>query len=123
MSKPLVSKRKSEMMGNGVFLIGLGIVLYTNTLWPWILIVIWASLSARQMLTGRNYDFVLTTAILVSLFVVNYFNLDFSVLMPVLFVLGGVYIIFREYFYSDDTNGEDKSKELRDDLDDGKEAT
>ena len=122
MSKPILSKRKSDIIGNGVFLIGLGILFYINSWWPGILLPIWASLGSRQFLTGRIYDLVLTTVILWSLFIVYFFKIDLTSLLPVLFVLGGIYIVFREFFYADDTNGEDKAKEITDDIDDGKKA-
>jgi hypothetical protein len=37
--------------------------------------------------------------------------------MPILFVIGGIYIIFREYFFAQDTNGEDVAEEIEEDAD------
>jgi len=117
MATPLLSKKKSEAIGNGAFLIGLGILFATNAWWPGILLALWVSIGLRQYLSGRNYDFFISSIILLGLYIVSYFDLQWSILMPVLFVVGGIYIIVREYFFAQDTNGEDKSQEILDDID------
>lgn len=116
----MTSKRKADAIANGAFLICLGILFYTNYWWPGILLALWVTVSLRQFLTGRVYDFCISTFVLLGLFVVSFFDFEWSVLLPVLFVVGGIYIIFREYFFADDTNGEEKSQEILDDTDDGK---
>lgn len=103
MSAPILSKRKSDAIANGVFLISLGLLFYTNYWWPGILLAIWASLGLRQYLTGRLYDLAISSFILIGLFLITALKLDWSVLMPILFVVGGIYIIFREYFFSEST--------------------
>ena len=117
MSKPLMSKQKSEILSNCVFLLGLTILLYTGAWWPGILLALWATLALRQYLTGLMYDVIVTSVLLIGLFVVSFFQIDWNVLMPILFVLGGIYIIFREAYFSGDTNGEDKAKEIEEDVD------
>lgn len=102
MSQIILSKRKAEAISNGVFLVGIGILFLTNGWWPGILLVIWAALATRQYFTGRIWDFSISTVILVGLFITTFFNITWSVLMPVLFVIGGIYIIFREYFFTED---------------------
>lgn len=113
----ILSKRKSEAISNGVFLISLGILFYTNAWWPGILIAIWATLALRQYFSGRIYDLMISSVILIGLFLINFFNINWSLLMPILFVVGGIYIIFREYFFSGATDEEDKSEEIKDDTD------
>lgn len=125
MSAPLISKRKSDAISNGVFLIGLGILFYTNMWWPGILLAIWAALAIRQYFTGRTYDLIISSVILIGLFILNAFDLTWSVLMPVLFVIGGIYIIFREYFFAEEECDkseeiQDQVREIKDDIDDRK---
>jgi len=116
--KTFMPKRKIDAIANGAFLIGLGVVFFTNTWWPGILIPIWLALVIRQYFTERYYDLFLSSIILLGLFALSLFKFEWAVLMPVLFVVGGIYIIFREYFFADDTNGEDPSQEILDDADD-----
>lgn len=92
-----MSKKKADAISNGIFLIAIGILVFTSYWWPGILIAIWATLATRQYLTGRLYDLILTTILLLGLSVVIILNLNWSVLVPVLLVLGGIHIIFREY--------------------------
>lgn len=95
-------KRKADAIGNGVFLMSLGILLYTNEWWPWILLALCLTLVVRQVLTGRHFDMWVSIAVLGTLFIISYFNITLSVLIPLLFVIGGAYLVLREYFYSDD---------------------
>lgn len=120
MAKALVSKRKADAFANGAFFIGLGILLYTNMWWPWILVAVWVFLSLRQFLTGRHWDFAISTTLLAGLFLISYFHIDWSLLAPILFVVGGLYIMFKEFFYAEDSNGEDKAQEMKDDIDDSR---
>lgn len=101
--QPLLSKRKADAISNGVFLIGLGILFYTGAWWPGIVIAIWASIALRELLTGRIYDFVITSVILWGVFFSAFLHAKWSILLPVLFVMGGVYIICREYFFDEET--------------------
>lgn len=108
MAQPIFSKRKTEAIANGCFLIALGVLFYTGAWWPGILLAIWVLLAVRQYFSGRKYDLFISSFILLGLFLVNYFKFDWTVLMPILFVIGGVYIIFREYFFSEDTIEDNK---------------
>lgn len=92
---------KAEAIGNGVFLIMLGVLFYFGWLWPGILIAIWLSFAVRQLLTGRHTDFVLTTLLLGSLFIVIFFNMSWNMLTPILFILGGGYLIYNEFVKDD----------------------
>lgn len=112
-----MTKRKADAISNGAFLIALGVLFYTNFWWPGILAAIWLSIGLRQLLTGRIYDFCISTFILLGLFIITIFNFEWAILLPVLFIIGGIYIIFREYFFAEDSNGEDKSQEILDDTD------
>lgn len=117
MKTPAFPKRKIDALSNGVFFIVLAVLFYTDFWWPGILIAIWAMLALRQWLSNRKFDLIMTSVILGGLFIVSFFNITFSVLIPVLFVLGGLYIIFREFFYPDGSSGEDKAEGIRDDAD------
>lgn len=107
MSQILLSKRKADGISNGVFLIGLGVLLFTNYWWPGILIALWATLATRQYFTGRIYDFIVTSMILLGLFIVTLLKLDWSIIIPVLLILGGIHIIFREYCVAEGYEDED----------------
>jgi len=116
MAQALVSKRKATAISNGVFLIGLAMLIYTGYWWPGILLVVWANLFLKQYLTGRVYDATITSVLLLGLVALSVLNLGITALGPILLVVGGIYIIFREYTFAEDTNGEEKSEEIKDDM-------
>lgn len=95
-----LSKRKANAISSGILLIGLGILLYTDAWWPGILLVVWAMFAIREFLTNRFYDLFITSAIFLGLFFGYYLHINWSILMPVLLVVGGIYIVFREYYYA-----------------------
>lgn len=97
-----MKRSKADAIGNGVFLIFLGVLFYMNWWWPGILVAIWAALATRQLFTGRMQDFLLTSILLLSLFLVAFFNLSWNLLMPILFVLAGGYLVFREFLSEKD---------------------
>lgn len=96
---PQMSRRKADAISNGIFFILLGILFYTNAWWPGILIAIGVTFALRQFLTGRAIDFFVTLGILAFIIAVSFAGFTFSILMPLLFVLGGIYIIIREFFF------------------------
>jgi predicted membrane protein len=116
-------KKKIEAISNGVFIICLGILFFTGGWWPGILLALWVLLAIRQYFTHRIRDLVISSIILLGLFALSFFNIEWSVILPVLFVIGGIYIIFREYFFAEDTDGEEKSQEIKDDVENGKKPT
>lgn len=117
MAKFKLAKRKIHAISNGIFLMGIALLIVTAWWWPGILLVLWATLATRQYLADRTFDLVVTTIILVGLTVVNLFPWGWNVMMPILFLLGGIYIIFREFLYGEDSNGEEKSVEIEEDAD------
>lgn len=103
-----MSKGKADAIANGVFLIILGILLYANQWWPWILLALCANLGLRQYLTNRKFDMFVSIAIFGTMFIIAYFNITLAVLMPILFMVGGAYLILREYFYYDGESADRK---------------
>ena len=67
-----LSKKKADAISNGIFLVGLGILVYTGSWWPAILLVIWATLAFRQYATGRLYDLAVSSLILLGLFLLKW---------------------------------------------------
>lgn len=117
MKKYPLSKRKIDTLSIAVLIISLIFLYYLNFWWPGVLLALWGMLAVRQWLDERRFDLIMTSIILWGLFTVYFFNITWSVLMPVLFILGSFYIIFREFFYPEDIVGVEKSEEIEDDVD------
>lgn len=108
MSAPITTHKRADNISIGFLLIGIGILIYLNSWWPSILLVLGFALVARQYLRGRHYDMAITAIIFGGLYIFFFFEDSLHILMPVLFTLGGLYIIFREYFVTKERFGEDK---------------
>lgn len=118
MAHPLVSKHRADTTFNGVLLIGAGILFFTNSWWPWLLLVLGGALALRQYLRGRIYDTCLTVIIFGVLFAQAFFDWKLSFLIPVLFTLAGIFLLFYEWVIRRDRVGEealdDQNKEIED---------
>lgn len=119
----MMSKKRADSISNGVFLICLGILAFTGWWWPGILLVLWVTLGIRQYFTGRYYDLGISSVILIGLFIVSMFQFDWSVLVPVLLIIGGIHLIFREYcFTAGVEEEEDLIDETEKEIEDGNQS-
>ncbi len=115
MRRPPLSKHKAHSISNGIFLVSLGILILTGLWWPGIILAIWATMASRQYLSGRIYYASLTTFVFIALFFLALLKFDFDILAPVLLVVAGIFLIVKEYYSPDDTDGEEKSEEIIED--------
>jgi predicted membrane protein len=108
MSNHLVSKKRAKNLCVALFLIGLAIISYLHSFWPGIMLAIGLPLALRQYLLGRHYDMGVTLFVFVGVFVTVQFDIAWEVLLPVLFALGGIYILFREFLESKEPLAEEE---------------
>jgi len=118
MSSMIFSKRKADGISNGIFLIGIGILLFTGVWWPGILLVLWVTLAVRQTLTHRWYDLLISSILLLGLVAISLINFEWSVIIPILLILGGIYIIFHEYCVAEGIDEEDPIEETSREIED-----
>lgn len=95
---PLFPKRKADAISNGVFLILLGLLFYTQQWWPGLLFALGLSFAIRQYLTGRRVNFFITLMLLGLLGILTLASQMFSLLFPILFIGLGVCLIGKECF-------------------------
>ena len=107
-SRHLASKRKAKVLSIALFLVGLAIVSYLGAWWPGIMVAIGIPLALRQFLLGRHYDMSITLFVFLGVFITVQFDIHWEVLLPVLFALGGIYILFREYLESKEPLAEEE---------------
>src|SRR5277367_6718473 len=97
MTEARSSKKRAKSISFALFLIGLAILMFLKAWWPGIMLVVGIPLALRQYLLGRHYDMGVSLFVFVGVFVTVQFDISWEILLPVLFALGGVYILFREY--------------------------
>lgn len=112
----LTSKRRAKSLSFALFLIGLAIVSYLNSWWPGIMLVIGIPLALRQFLRGHLYDTMVSLFIFIGIFVVVQFNFSWEFLLPVLLIVGAIYVLFREYFDSRTTPEDEEEVDLNEEI-------
>ena len=116
MAHPITSRKRAQAYASALFLIGLAILALTEVWWPGIMLVVGLPLALRQYLLGRMYDTMISLLVFVGTFVTVEFDISWRILLPILFTLGAIYIIVREYLEarteSEEELDEDTNREI-----------
>lgn len=112
----MVSRKRAKALSVALFLIGLAIVSYMGAWWPGIMLAVGIPLALRQYLLGRHYDMMVSLFVFIGVFVTVQFNISWEILLPVLFALGGVYILFREYLESTEETLEEEEEDINQEI-------
>jgi 4-hydroxybenzoate polyprenyltransferase len=112
----MVSKKRAKALSVALFLIGLAIISYLNAWWPGIMLAVGIPLALRQYLLGRHYDMMVSLFVFIGVFVTVQFDISWEILLPVLFALGGVYILFREYLESKEETLEEEEEDINQEI-------
>lgn len=117
---PVTSRKKAQALSTALFLIGLATLIFVDVWWPGIMLIIGLPLALRQYLLGRTYDMMVTLFVFVGTFVSVQFDISWRVFLPILFTLGALYILFREFLGPDETTEEEKEEELNHEIEENK---
>ncbi len=112
----LVSKKKAKAYCTALFIVGLAILSYINLWWPGIMLVIGIPLALRQFFLSRYYDMAVTLFVFIGVFVIAQLSWSERVLLPVIFVVGAIYLFFREYFDSTTASEEEYEEDLNEEI-------
>ena len=77
-------------------------------------------LALRQYLLGRTYDMGITLLIFVGTFVTVQFDITWRIFLPILFTIGAIYILFREFTDSEGEDEDEKEEDLNHELEEKK---
>lgn len=117
---PITSRKKAQTLSTALFLLGLATLIFTDLWWPAIMLIVGLPLALRQFLVGRTYDTMVTLLVFVGTFVTVQFDISWRIFLPILFTLGALYILFREFFGPDETTEEEKEEELNHEIEEDK---
>ena len=115
MDKPLTSKKKADSFSWGIFLIGIGILYFSGSWWPGIMLVIGIPVALKQFLLARIHDAIITLIVFIGTYAIEAYNLRWNVFVPVILMVGGLYIILKEFFNTKESEiekEEDLNKEI-----------
>ncbi len=108
----IVSKKRAKALSVACFLVGLAIISYLKAWWPGIMLVVGLPLALRQYLLGRHYDMYISLFVFIGVFITVQFDIAWEILLPVLFALGGIYVLFREFLESKEESLEEKEDDI-----------
>lgn len=122
MHHPITSRKKAQAISTALFLLGLAILIFTDAWWPGIMLAIGIPLALRQYLLGRTYDMGITLLVFLGTFVTVQFDISWRVFLPILFTLGAIYILFREFAGAEEEDEEEKEEDLNHELEEAKKS-
>lgn len=97
MWKQWTSSKRARALSLALFLIGLALLSFVGAWWPGIVLVIGLPLALKQLLLGRGHDMILSLLVFGGVFITYQYDIDWQMLLPILFLVAAVYVIFREY--------------------------
>lgn len=68
-------------------------------------------LALRQYLLGRAYDTCISLLVFVGTFVTVQFDITWRVFLPILFTIGAIYVLFKEFTEPEIEKEEDKEED------------
>ena len=120
MAHPITSQKKAHALSTALFLLGLAVLVFTESWWPAIMLVIGLPLALRQYLLGRTYDLGISLLVFLGAFITVQFDISWRVFLPILFTLGALYILFREFFGPQETSETDKDEDIQHEIEEDK---
>lgn len=97
MARAITSQKRAKAIASAVFFIGLAIISFRFAWWPSIMLVIGLSLGIKQFLLGKIHDMLASLFVFFGVFISAQFNVEWEILLPVVFILSAIYILVREF--------------------------
>ena len=98
MAHPLTSQKRAHIISTAAFLLAIAALVFTDDWWPGIMLAVGLPIALRQYLLGRRYDMMISLLVFIGTFVTVQFDISWRIFLPVLFTLGAIYVLVREYF-------------------------
>jgi hypothetical protein len=117
MPHPFTSKKRAQVVSTSALLFGLAILIFTENWWPGIMLAIGLPLAIRQFLMGRKYDMNITLLVFGGTFVTVAFDIPWKTILPVLFSLGAIYVLLREFFEIRASTEREREEDINQELD------
>jgi hypothetical protein len=118
--RPITSRRKARAISSALLLLGLAGLFWGFAWWPNIMLVIGLPLALRQFLLGRTYDMIVILLVFVGGYITNAFDLSWEVFLPVIFSIGAIFILFKEFFGPEEITEEEKEAEINQEIEEKK---
>ncbi len=116
MPHPITSHKRAQVLSTSLFLFAIVALIITDDWWPGIMLALGLPLALRQYLLGRTYDMGVTLLVFVGTFVTVQYDISWRLFLPVLFTLGAIYILLREFFDISASTESEREQDKNEDL-------
>ncbi len=111
-----LSHKKTSALCTALFLVGLALISFFDYWWPGIMLAVGIPLAIRQYLHGKHTDVVVTLLVFLGVFITVQFNIPWKLLLPILFVVGAIYIFFRDFLESREESEVEREEDLNEEI-------
>ena len=98
-------KRKADGISGGIFLISLGVLVYTGWWWPGIMVAIGLSSGASLIFRGQIWrgilSFAFFVAIPIGIWLINETQIPWTIIGPLILIGIGVIVLVKAFFFRD----------------------
>lgn len=101
MNHPYFSEKKTRAISLSILFLGLAVLSFTGTWWPWLMAVVGLSTIVKHVLRGKFYDAGLSLIIFVGIVVTTGWDIGGKYFLPVFLILASIYMIVKAFFHSD----------------------
>jgi len=120
MTHPITSRRRAAAFSGALLLLSLAVLIFTGVWWPGIMLAIGLPLALRQYLMGRTYDMFISLLVFVGTFVTVEYDISWQIFLPVLFTIGAIYILFREFVESANKTEAEREEDINHEIEEKK---
>jgi hypothetical protein len=101
MAKGQVSMGVASLIGFILFIIIAAVLFHYDQWWPGLIVGFGFGLSLRNALMRRAFEAVADLVVFLPLFIFERYNIghDILVSLPIIFLICGIYIMVREFYY------------------------
>jgi len=115
-----VSKKRAQALSGALCLFGFAILALIGNWWPGIMLVLGLSLSLRQYLLGKRYDALVSLLVFCGSFFFMQFDIPWKIFLPTIFTVGAIYILLREFVFSDKETEADCEEDINHEIEEKK---
>ncbi|HSX38940.1 MAG TPA: hypothetical protein VLE95_09015 [Chlamydiales bacterium] len=116
----IASRKKARVLSTVLFLLGIAALIFTENWWPGIMLAAGLPLALRQYLLGRVYDMYISLLVFVGTFITVQFDITWRVFLPILFTIGAIYVLLREYMEPIVEEEEEKEEDAQHEIEEDK---
>jgi len=116
MPTPHYSNHRASIFGLLFFIGCLTIMFISRNWWPGSLLVVGLPIALKQFLMNRYFDMTVSLVVFIGAFVSIQYDIIWQIILPVIFLMGGLYVILKEFFTPKRVYEDEKEEDLNEEM-------